>query len=102
MSLPGSSIDRERAAPSVRSSNDSPLPGGVDGRCAVAPCSPPYGSQREWLPTVAFASGLAVVGHSARCLAAGGVPVSEGLDAQLGRFAFDMGNLAVSALTSAE
>jgi hypothetical protein len=28
--------------------------------------------------------------------------VSEGLEAQLGRFAFDMDNLAVSALTSAE
>jgi len=28
--------------------------------------------------------------------------VSEGLEAQLGRFPFDMGNLAVSALTSAE
>jgi hypothetical protein len=28
--------------------------------------------------------------------------VSEGLDAQLGRFAFDLGNLAVSAFTSAE
>jgi hypothetical protein len=39
-----------------------PLPGGVDGRSAVAPCCPPYGSQREWLPTVAFASGVAMVG----------------------------------------
>jgi hypothetical protein len=28
--------------------------------------------------------------------------VSEGLEAQLGRFTFDLGNLAVSALTSAE
>jgi hypothetical protein len=87
----------------VRSSNDSPLPDGVDGRCAVAPCCPSYGSQREWLPAVAIASGVAVVG--AFCSVPGSwrrSGVSEGLDAQLARFAFDMGNLAVSALTSAE
>jgi len=75
----------------------------VDGRGAVAPCCSPYCSQREWLPTVAFASGVSVVGGillGAWQLPA--FPVSEGLDAQLGRFAFDLGNLAVSALTSAE
>ena len=75
------------------------FPGGVDGRSAVAPCCPPYGSQREWLPTVAIASGVAVVG--AVCSAPGSWRRSgsaSGLDAQLGRFAFDLGNLAVSAL----
>jgi hypothetical protein len=39
------------------------FPGGVDGRSAVAPCCAPYGSQREWLPTVAIASHVAVVGE---------------------------------------
>jgi len=75
----------------------------VDGRCAIAPCCPPYGSRREWL-----AHGRLCVGRGrgwgillgAWQLAA--FRVSEGLDAQLGRFAFDMANLAVSALTSAE
>ena len=62
-------------------------------------CRPPYGGQREWLA------------HGRHCVGRG-IPlgawqlaafrVSEGLDAQLGRFAFDLGNLAVSAFTSAE
>jgi hypothetical protein len=66
-------------------------------------CCPPYGSQREWLPTVAIASGVAVV--EAVCSVPGSWRRSgsaSGLDAQLGRFAFGLGNLAVSALTSAE
>jgi hypothetical protein len=53
------------------------------------------GSQREWLPTVALASGVAAVG--ATLLDAWQLAVfraSEGLDPQLARFAFDMGNLA--------
>ena len=61
----------------------------------MVPCSPHYGSQREWVPTVALASGVAVVGGillGAWQLAA--FWGSEGLDPQLGRLAFDMGNLA--------
>jgi hypothetical protein len=53
------------------------------------------GSQREWLPTVALASGVAAVGVT--LLDAWQLAVfraSEGLDPQLARFAFDMGNLA--------
>ena len=53
------------------------------------------GSQREWLPTVALASGVAAVG--ATLLDAWQLAVfraSDGLDPQLSRFAFDMGNLA--------
>jgi hypothetical protein len=51
-------------------------------------------NQLEWMPTVALGSGVAMVG----CLLVGSSQlaafrVPEGLDPQLGRFAFDMGNL---------
>lgn len=49
------------------------------------------GSQHQWLPTVAMASGVAAVG--AMLLDAWQLAVfrvSEGLDPRLGRFAFDM------------
>jgi hypothetical protein len=69
----------------------------------VAPAARPTAANVSGWPTVAIASGVAVVGGiplGAWQLAA--FRVSEGLEAQLGRFPFDMGNLAVSALTSAE
>jgi hypothetical protein len=56
-------------------------------------------SQHQWLPTVALASGVAAVGAS--LLDTGQLAVfraSEGLDPQLGRFAFDMGNLAFASV----
>jgi hypothetical protein len=66
--------------------------------CGVHAAVRGHGSLREWLPTVALASGVAAVG--AILLDAWQLAVfraSEGLDPQLGRFAFDMGNLAFAS-----
>jgi hypothetical protein len=56
------------------------------------------GGQHQWLPTVALASGVAAVGPP--LLDAWQLAVfraGEGLDPQLGRFAFDMGNLGFAS-----
>src|SRR5215472_3663198 len=56
------------------------------------------GGQHQWLPTVALASGVAAVGPP--LLDAWQLAVfraSEGLDPQLSRFAFDMGNLGFAS-----
>jgi len=66
--------------------------------CGVHTAVRGHGSQREWLPTVALASGVAAVGATlldAWQLAV--FRVSEGLDTDLARFAFDMGNLAFAS-----
>jgi len=66
--------------------------------CGVHTAVRGHGSQPQWLPTVALASGVAAVG--ATLLDAGHLAVfraNEGLDQQLGRFAFDMGNLAFAS-----
>ena len=66
--------------------------------CGVHTAVRGHGGEREWLPTVALASGVTAVGATlldAWQLAV--FRVSEGLDPQLGRFAFDMGNLAFAS-----
>jgi hypothetical protein len=66
--------------------------------CGVHTAVRGHGREREWLPTVALASGVAAVGATlldSWQLAV--FRVSEGLDPQLGRFAFDMGNLAFAS-----
>ena len=66
--------------------------------CGVHTAIRGNGSQHQWLPTVALASGVAAVG--ATLLDAWQLAVfraSEGLDPQLSRFAFDMGNLAFAS-----
>jgi hypothetical protein len=66
--------------------------------CGVHAAVRGHGGEREWLPTVALASGVTAVGATlldAWQLAV--FRVSEGLDPQLGRFAFDMGNLGFAS-----
>ena len=66
--------------------------------CGVHAALRGHGGEREWLPTVALASGVTAVGATlldAWQLAV--FRVSEGLDPQLGRFAFDMGNLGFAS-----
>jgi hypothetical protein len=78
----------------VRSSNGSRLPGGVDGRSAVAPYCPPYGSHVSGCPRSPSRRARPWLGHSAQSWQLVAFRVSVGLDPQLARFAFDVGNLA--------
>jgi hypothetical protein len=66
--------------------------------CGVHTALRGSGGQHRWLPAVALASGVAAVG--AMLLDAWQLAVfrvGEGLDPQLARFAFDMGNLAFAS-----
>jgi hypothetical protein len=97
----GSSIDRERR----RRQCDLPMIPASRWRgwpLRSSTCCRPTAANVSGCPRSPLRRAWPWLRHSAGAWQLAAFRVSEGLGAQLSRFAFDLGNLAVSALTSAE